>query len=102
MLAPEAWPSSSGRTDERTTFATGAKYIAIPIPESTNGTTSSEYGVVGVETSAIQASPTAWSASPTTSSGRPPIRSESAPASGATRIGIAVHGRIRSPAWSGE
>ena len=32
----------------------------------------------------------------------PPIRSESAPAIGATKIGIAVHGRMRRPAWSGE
>ena len=32
----------------------------------------------------------------------PPMRSESAPAIGATKIGIAVHGRMRSPAWSGE
>ena len=32
----------------------------------------------------------------------PPIRSESAPAIGATIIGIAVHGRIRRPDCSGE
>ena len=32
----------------------------------------------------------------------PPIRSDSAPAIGATKIGIAVHGRMRKPAWSGE
>ena len=32
----------------------------------------------------------------------PPIRSESAPAIGEMKIGIAVHGRIRMPAWSGE
>ena len=30
-------------------------------------------------------------------SGRPPMRSESAPAIGATKIGIAVHGRMRRP-----
>ena len=35
-------------------------------------------------------------------SGRPPMRSESAPEIGATIIGIAVHGRTRSPASSGE
>ena len=44
----------------------------------------------------------ACSASPAAISGRPPIRSESAPAIGATNIGIAVHGSIRSPASSGE
>src|SRR5947207_444318 len=32
----------------------------------------------------------------------PPIRSDNAPAIGATKIGIAVQGRIRSPACSGE
>ena len=32
----------------------------------------------------------------------PPIRSESAPAIGAMNIGIAVHGRIRSPEPNGE
>ena len=34
--------------------------------------------------------------------GLPPMRSESAPAIGATNIGIAVQGRTRSPASSGE
>jgi hypothetical protein len=42
VVAPDACPSSSGLTDESTTFATGAK-SAIPIPESTNGATSSPY-----------------------------------------------------------
>ena len=35
-------------------------------------------------------------------SGRPPTRSESAPAMGATIIGMSVQGRTRSPASSGE
>ena len=64
--------------------------------------TRSMYGVVGVETAAIQARPAACSASPTPISRWPPIRSESAPAIGATKIGIAVHGRIRRPDSSGE
>ena len=62
----------------------------------------STYGVVGVETAAIHASPIACSASPAPISRWPPIRSESAPAIGATIIGIAVHGRIRRPEASGE
>ena len=33
---------------------------------------------------------------------RPPIRSESAPAIGATKIGIAVQGRILRPEPNGE
>ena len=72
------------------------------MPESTNGPTRSTYGVVGVLIAAIQSSPAAWSASPTAISRCPPIRSESAPASGAMKIGIAVHGRMRRPDWSGE
>jgi len=39
LFAPDAWPSSSGLTAERTTLATGAKYIAMPMPERANGTT---------------------------------------------------------------
>ena len=57
----------------------------------------STYGVVGVETAAIHARPIACSASPAPISRWPPMRSESAPAIGATSIGIAVQGRIRSP-----
>ena len=60
------------------------------------------YGVVGVLTAAIQRRPAAWSASPAAISRWPPMRSESAPAIGAMKIGIAVHGRMRSPDWSGE
>ena len=60
------------------------------------------YGVVGVLTAAIQSRPAAWSASPTAIRRWPPMRSESAPAIGAMNIGIAVHGRIRRPDWSGE
>ena len=47
---------------------------------------------------AIQPSPMACSASPTPMSRRPLMRSESAPAIGATKIGIAVQGRMRRPA----
>src|SRR6185295_11612734 len=50
----------------------------------------------------IQARPVAWSARPVAMIGRPPIRSESSPAIGAIRIGIAVQGRMRRPDWSGE
>ena len=102
LLAPEACPSSCRRTVLSTTFATGAKKSAMPMPESMNGTTSSEYGVVGVDTAAIHASPIACRLSPTPMMRWPPMRSESAPAIGATKIGIAVHGRIRRPAWSAE
>ena len=53
-------------------------------------------------TSASQVSAAACSARPAAISGRPPMRSESTPAMGATKIGIAVQGRVRMPASSGE
>ena len=62
----------------------------------------SRYGVDGVETAAIHASPMPCRSSPAPISRWPPIRSERAPAIGATIIGIAVHGRIRSPEPRGE
>jgi hypothetical protein len=71
------------------------------MPETTKAGTSVVYATSGVETAASQPSPAAWSASPVAMMGRPPIRSESAPAMGAMKIGIAVHGRMRSPASSG-
>src|SRR4029079_18889892 len=43
-----------------------------------------------------------WSARPAAISGRLPIRSDRMPATGATKIGIAVHGSVRRPASSGE
>ena len=72
------------------------------MPEITNGATKSAYGAVGEPIAAIQPRPIACSVSPSAISGRPPIRPESAPAIGATKIGIAVHGRIRSPEPNGE
>jgi hypothetical protein len=72
------------------------------MPESVNGTIRSTYGVVIVLTAAIQMSPAACSARPAAIRRCPPMRSESAPAIGAMKIGIAVHGRIRRPDCSGE
>ncbi len=51
---------------------------------------------------AIQPRPAVCSASPAASSGLPPMRSDSGPAMGATRTGMAVQGSVRSPAASGE
>ena len=102
MFAPDALPSSSGRTADSTRFAVGAKYRLMPTPAITNGGTSRRYATVGDETSASHASAPDISAMPTTSSGRLPIRSDSRPAMGATRIGMAVHGSVRRPASSGE
>jgi hypothetical protein len=40
LFTPDALPSSAGFTARSTTFATGAKNIAMPVPERTNGSTS--------------------------------------------------------------
>src|SRR5215208_1443378 len=102
LLTPEALPSSSGRTAESTTFATGAKKSAMPMPPRMKAPTSSVYGTDGSDTRASQPSAIACRARPVAISGRPPMRSESAPATGATNIGIAVHGSVLRPAPSGE
>src|SRR5207249_4587568 len=39
LLAPDAFPSSSGRTADRTTLAIGAKNMPIPTPLTTNAGT---------------------------------------------------------------
>ena len=56
----------------------------------------------GESSLASHASAAAWRASPANISGRLPIRSDSSPASGATKIGIAVHGSVRTPASIGD
>ena len=48
LVAPEAWPASSGRTAPSTALAAGAKTIAMPAPAITNGITSWLYGTSGV------------------------------------------------------
>ena len=55
----------------------------------------------GSATSAIHPIPTACRSGPTTRNGRSPMRSTSAPATGATKNSVAVQGRSRSPASSG-
>lgn len=102
LFTPEAFPSWSRRTADSTRFAVGAKYRLIPTPAITNGGTSRTYATVGEEIRASQASAADISPIPTTRSGRAPTRSESNPAIGATRIGMAVHGSVLRPASSGE
>ena len=80
------------------TLATGAKNSAMPTPEISER--ADELDVGGGrrgDRGDPRARPIACSASPAPISRWPPMRSESAPAIGATSIGIAVQGRIRSP-----
>jgi hypothetical protein len=102
FVAPEAWPASLGRTAPSTAFAAGANTSAMPAPAMTKPGRSAVYATSGALTAASQASPAACSARPATISGRLPMRSERTPATGATTIGIAVHGSVRIPASSGE
>src|SRR4051794_32042630 len=102
FVAPEALPASAGATDPSTALAAGANTSAIPVPARTNGTISALYATVGSLTIASQVMAIDWSASPLAISGRDPIRSLRIPATGATKIGIAVHGSVRRPASSGE
>ena len=83
-------------------MAVGAKNSDMPMPLMMNAGTIARYSTVGVEIAAIQASPSDIRTMPVTSSGRAPIRSDSTPAIGATKIGIIVHGSVRRPASSGE
>ena len=72
------------------------------MPERMNGTTSSTYGDGRRRDRRDPAEPGRLQREPDAISRWPPIRSESAPAIGAMKIGIAVHGRIRRPDCSGE
>jgi hypothetical protein len=67
-----------------------------------NGATSTQYAVVGVDTAASDARPAACNVSPIPINRAPPILSDSAPAIGATNIGMIVQGRMRRPEPSGE
>ncbi len=73
----------------------------MPAPPIISGTRTAQKLAVGVAASASQRTPDAWRASPLTISGREPIRSLSSPATGATNIGISVHGSVSRPACSG-
>ena len=78
------------------------KNNAMPTPARMNGTTSDAYGVVGVETAAIQPSAIACNVSPMLRIRLGLILSDIAPANGAMNIGASVHGRIRNPELRGE
>ena len=69
----------------------------------TNGGSRSVYGTSG-DVIGGEPAERRWPAGParSTSSGRPPMRSDSAPAIGATIIGMPVQGSIRRPASSGR
>src|SRR4051794_30373444 len=101
LLAPDALPSSSGRTADRTTLAMGAKNMPMPTPLTMNGRTNAEYGASGAAIEASQPRPTDIRARPVATIGRAPMRPLSTPAMGATTIGMAVHGRTRRPASNG-
>ena len=85
-----------------TALATVGKHIETPTPATISGATRVPYPTPGVTTAASQPSPAACMTRPATMNGRLPILSASAPATGATSMGVAIQTRIRRPAWSGE
>ena len=80
----------------------GAKKRPMPTPEMMKGTIMAVYAIDVLAMSPSQARPIAIRLRPTPMSRPPPTRSESAPATGATKIGASVQGRIESPASRGE
>ena len=97
LVAPDAWPASVGRTDDEHGVRAGGEDERHAEPRHHERHDELAVGGVGRARSApSQAIATACSASPATISGREPIRSLRMPAIGATSIGIAVHGSVRS------
>ena len=98
LFAPEALPSSLGpHGAEHDVRDRGEEERHARRPRARTARRGRRTASSASMTAAIQARPAACSASPAAISRWPPIRSESAPAIGATKIGIAVHGRIRRP-----
>ncbi|MDF2848673.1 MAG: hypothetical protein K0R97_2655 [Oerskovia sp.] len=85
----------------RTAVALGANVRPMPTPASTKAGTSSAY-VAPEDTIASQARARVWRVRPVTSRVRIPRRGASTPAIGATSMGAAVQGSVRTPASSGE
>ncbi len=59
MLAPEAMPSSSGRTVLMTRFADGAKNVPMPMPQTISAGSKAVYDASGSTASAQSPRPTA-------------------------------------------
>jgi hypothetical protein len=81
---------------------TAGRAIEMPTPAITKGTTKLLYGAARPARETIHAKPNPCKANPGAMSALVPIRSDSAPASGATISGVAVQGRNLRPVASGE
>jgi hypothetical protein len=92
---------SAGATAPSAAAETVGIAIEMPAHAMIIGSTNRPYPPSAEASHATQPSPTACRASPAAISGRVPIRSATAPDSGATSIGVAVHGSSRSPVASG-
>ena len=101
-LIPDALPISSGATALRTAVGTVGSAMEMPMPAISSAMSSSTQLVASEPRAATQINPIACSARPVTMIGRRPIRSDRAPASGETNIGVAKNGSRRSPVPSGE
>ena len=98
---PAALPTNSGGTAPTTEFCPAGNVIETPQPAMISGAIIDAYAMSGAAISAIQPIPIPCSSSPPTMNGRSPYRSTNAPASGATKNSVSVHGSSRRPASSG-
>ena len=89
-------------TEPSTSEASGTKKSVIPMPARMKAGTMSTYGVLGVSNKANHAKPAVCRIRPGTTNRLPPQRSARTPTRGARTMIMPVHGRIRSPALSGE
>ena len=94
-------PISSTGTARMTAFCEATIAIDTPVPATISGGTSSQYATLASAIHAIHPNPAACMIKPPTTSGRSPIRFIHAPAAGATKNSVTVHGSSRTPADSG-
>src|SRR5260370_1070673 len=78
-------------------WAAGEKHGTTPRRRRTTAGPRGAYLTAGGAPAPTRPGPPAGGAGPATAGGRPPIRSDRAPAAGVMKIGIAVHGRVRTP-----
>lgn len=101
-LMPDALPISGSATALRTAVGTVGRAIEMPMPATSRASVISIQLVLSEPRAATQVKPSACRVRPVTITGRRPMRSETAPASGETSIGVAKNGSRRAPAATGE
>ena len=83
-------------------MGTVGRAIEMPMPATSSASMSSIQLVASEPRAATQVKPSVCSVRPVTITGRRPMRSETAPATGETSIGVAKNGSRRTPVETGE